>query len=229
LVAMIVAVTAGVWAGTGITLGWEAARAHRSFVWWVVNRLFFLCALGSIRSFAPFFLMTTFQINREQATIMAGQLITAVGIATLVTALPGGWLSDRFGHRRLVALSGGLGFAGAVLILGMIWAPSMGLLYTAGVILGLATGLFTSTNWALGTSLVPREEAGRYLGVSNLAGAGAGIVGVGIGGPVADAINSNLPGLGYFPLFAAYGVLFLLSITSLRGTKAPERVNPVAV
>ena len=208
LVAMIVAVIAGVWAGTGTTLGWEAARAHRSFVWWVVNRLFFYCALGSIRTFAPFFLMSTFQINREQATIMAGQLITAVGIATLVTALPGGWLSDRFGHRRLVALSGGMGFAGAMLILGMIWAPSTGLLYTAGVILGLATGLFTSTNWALGTSLVPREEAGRYLGVSNLAGAGAGIVGVGIGGPVADAINSTLPGLGYFPLLGLTGCCF---------------------
>jgi MFS family permease len=219
---MIVAVTAGVWAGTGATLGWETARTHRPYVWWVVNRLYFLCALGSIRTFAPFFLMSTFQINREVATGMAGQLIAAVGLATLLTALPGGWLSDRFGHRRMVALSGGLGLSGTLVILGMIWAPSLGLLYTAGVILGLSAGLFITTNWALGTSLVPREEAGRYLGVSNLAGAGAGIVGTGIGGPVADAINSYLPGMGYFPLFTAYGLLFILSILSLRGTKAAE-------
>lgn len=218
-VAMAVAVTAGVWAGTGATLGWRAASLHRPFVWWVVNRLFFFSALGSIRTFAPFFLMSTFGINREAAVAMAGQLITAVGLATLLTALPGGWLSDRFGHRPMVALSGGLGFAGAVLLLGMIWAPSMALLYTAGVILGLAAGLFTTTNWALGTSLVPREEAGRYLGISNLAGAGAGIVGTGIGGPVADAINAAVPGMGYFPLFAAYALLFLLSILGLRGTR----------
>ncbi len=222
--AMMVAVAAGVWAGTGATLGWAAARTHRPFIWWVVNRLYFLCALGSIRIFAPFFLMSTFQINREAATGMAGQLITAVGLATLLTALPSGWLSDRFGHRKMVALSGILGFVGTLVIMVMVWAPGMGLLYTAGVILGLAAGLFTTTNWALGTSLVPRAEAGRYLGVSNLAGAGAGIVGAGIGGPVADAINAILPGMGYLPLFAAYAVLLLLSILSLRGTHpAAER------
>jgi len=122
----------------------------------------------------------------------------------------------------MVALSGGLGFVGAVLLLGMIWAPGKALLYTAGVVLGLAAGLFTTTNWALGTSLVPREEAGRYLGISNLAGAGAGIVGTGIGGPVADAINAAVPGMGYFPLFAAYALLFLLSIAGLRGTRKIE-------
>jgi energy-converting hydrogenase Eha subunit E len=71
-------------------------------------------------------------------------------------------------------------------------------------------------NWALGTDLVPPEEAGRYLGVSNLAGAGAGMIGKGIGGPVADALNGYLPGLGYFAIFAAYAVLFALSALSLR-------------
>ncbi len=221
-VAMIIAVGAGVWAGTASTLGWKAARSRKPFVWWVVNRLYFFSAVTSIRTFAAFFLMSTFLINREQATSMAGQLITAVGLATLVTALPGGWLSDRFGHRKMVGLSGMVGAAGAVLILGTIWAPSKGLLYAAGLVLGLAVGLFTSTNWALGTSLVPKEEAGRYLGISNLAGAGAGIVGTGIGGPVADSLNAVSPGMGYFVLFGTYAVLFVLSVVSLRWVK-PEQ------
>lgn len=218
-VAMIVAIGAGVWAGCGSTLGWEAARSNRNYVWWVVNRLFFFTAIGAIRTFAPFFLMSTFLINREQAAGMAGQLITAVGLATLVTSLPGGALSDRFGHRRMVALSGITGAVGAVVILGTIWRPEPWLLYTAGIILGLAVGLFTSTNWALGTSLVPKEEAGRYLGVSNLAGAGAGMVGAGLGGPVADVLNSVQPGMGYFVLFSIYAVLFLLSVVTLRWVK----------
>ena len=218
-VAMIVAVSAGVWAGTGATLGWTVARGQRPFVWWVVNRLYFFAAIGSIRTFAPFFLMSTFLINREEAARMSGQLITAVGLATLITSLPGGWLSDRFGHRLMVGLSGIVGALGTLLILGTIWAPSTGLLYAAGMVLGLAVGLFTSTNWALGTSLVPKEEAGRYLGISNLAGAGAGIVGTGIGGPVADTLNAVAPGMGYFVLFGTYGLLFLLSVVSLRGIK----------
>jgi MFS family permease len=68
-----------------------------------------------------------------------------------------------------------------------------------------------TANWALGTDLVPPGEAGRYLGISNLAGAGAGIIGAGIGGLVADAINHYYMGLGYFAIFAAYALLFALS------------------
>jgi MFS family permease len=95
----------------------------------------------------------------------------------------------------------------------------MPLIYVIGGILGLATGLFMTTNWALGTQLAPPQEAGRYLGISNLAGAGAGMIGSGLGGPIADALNARLPGLGYFAIFAAYAVLFLLSALSLRGVR----------
>jgi len=94
-------------------------------------------------------------------------------------------------------------------------APSIPLTYVAGCIIGMGAGLFATTNWALGTELAPREEAGRYLGVSNLAGAGAGVVGAGIGGPMADLLNNYRSGLGHFAIFACYGVLFVLSTVSL--------------
>jgi energy-converting hydrogenase Eha subunit E len=45
------------------------------------------------------------------------------------------------------------------------------------------------------------------------------MIGTGIGGPVADLLNMRVPGLGYFVIFAGYGVLFLLSVISLRGIK----------
>jgi MFS family permease len=61
----------------------------------------------------------------------------------------------------------------------------MTVIYVGGCIVGAATGMFFTTNWALGTDVVPKEEAGRYLGISNLAGAGAGAVGAYIGGPIA--------------------------------------------
>ncbi len=102
------------------------------------------------------------------------------------------------------------------MLLGTIWVPSEPLIYVAGSILGVATGLFMTTNWAMGTSLVPPAEAGRFLGISNLAGAGAGMIGGSIGGPVADYLNLGTPGLGYFAIFAAYVVLFALSAVSLK-------------
>jgi MFS family permease len=142
-----------------------------------------------------------------------------VGIFTLFSAFPSGWLSDRIGRKLLIGISGGLAVIGNGLLLGTVWVPNMLLLYVAGGLIGLATGLFMTTNWALGTDLVPADEAGRYLGISNLAGAGAGIVGTGIGGPMADSLNAFMPGLGYFSVFLSYALLFLLSVVSLKWIK----------
>ncbi|HOT92520.1 MAG TPA: MFS transporter [Anaerolineae bacterium] len=221
VVAMAVAVVAGVWAGTLATIGTEVRR-RPTFTWWVINRLMYFAAITSIQSFVPYFLMYSFNVDRETAVGMTGTLVMFVGIFTLISALPGGWLADRFGLKRMVALSGVLGVVATLVLLGTIWAPDMALLYVAGAILGLSAGLFTTTNWALGTRLVPSAEAGRYLGVSNLAGAGAGMIGTGIGGPVADTLNAAYHGLGYFVIFAGYGILFLLSVVSLKGVRDDE-------
>lgn len=78
--------------------------------------------------------------------------------------------------------------------------------------IGAAMGLFYSANWALGTEIVPQDRAGQFLGISNLAGAGAGAIGAYIGGPIADAN-------GYVLLFVIYGLMFLLSILALMGVK----------
>jgi MFS family permease len=70
--------------------------------------------------------------------------------------------------------------------------------------------------------IVPKAEAGRYLGISNLAGAGAGAVGAYIGGPIADFFTVNIPsipGLGYVLLFAILGVMFLFSALALARVK----------
>ena len=73
--------------------------------------------------------------------------------------------------------------------------------------------------------LVPLTEVGRYLGISNLAGAGAGMIGSGIGGPVADSLNGVLRGLGCLTIFTSFGFQFMLSVFTTLG----ERGDSVAV
>jgi len=85
-------------------------------------------------------------------------------------------------------------------------------IYAGASLVGIGTGLFYSVNWALGTAIVPKEKAGQYLGLQNLAGAGAGAVGAYIGGPIAD--NTS-----YVLLMTIYGLMFLLSIVALAGIK----------
>jgi len=214
-IAMIIAVVVGVWVGSLSTIG-NAARQRSSFIWWIVNRLLFLAAITSIQGFALYFLMYAFKITPEQSSNLTGTLTFIIGIFILASAVLAGWLTDRIGHKLLVGISGILAAVGGSVLLGTIWLPNLSLIYLAGFILGLATGLFMTSNWAMGTNLVPPAEAGRYLGISNLAGAGAGMIGAGIGGPMADYLNQSMPGLGYFAIFTAYVVLFVLSTVSLR-------------
>jgi MFS family permease len=228
VIAMIMAIVIGVWAGSLTAIGKEG-RQHSSFIWWIVNRLFFLAAITSLQRFALYFFMYSFNIDVEPATTLFGRLITIVGIFTLASALVAGWLADRFRHKLLVGWSGILAALGGILLIGTIWVPSQIIIYVAGTILGIATGMFMTTNWAMGTNLVPPAEAGRYLGISNLAGAGAGIIGGSIGGPVADYLNLSTPGLGYSVIFAGYAVLFIFSTISLRFIHESRQSSPVNI
>jgi MFS family permease len=146
-----------------------------------------------------------------------------VGLFILLLALPSGWLADRFGRKSLVAVSG---ITAALGTLVLILSPNLTVIYIGAILVGSAAGLFYTANWALGTDLVPKNEAGRYLGISNLAGAGAGAVGAYIGGPIADYFTSHIPdvpGLGYVLLFGIYGALFLASVLALTRVHTPKQ------
>lgn len=213
LIGMAGSILVGVYLGAWVGIGKEARR-QTSFIWWVVNRLLFLAGVGSIQGFAQYFLSDVLQL--PNAATMTTVLLAVVAVFLFVSALGGGYLADRLGRRRLVALSALVAAAGTVLLL---FSTNIPMVIVSGSVIGIGAGTFMATNWALGTDLAPPQEAGRYLGISNLAGAGAGIVGAGIGGPMADFFNALEPGMGYLVIFAIYGALLLLSIAALARVK----------
>jgi len=218
LVSMLVAVALGVWLSVRISIG-DKARENPSFTWWVINRLAFLVGAVNLSTFAIYFLQARLGYEKEAAAAPASQLILFVGLFILLSTLPAGWLTDRFGERRMVAIAGLVAVVGTVIALSI---PSLPVIYVGGCIIGVSAGLFYTANWALGTLLVPKQEAGRYLGISNLAGAGAGAVGAYIGGPIADFVTAQVPqiaGFGYVLIFTIYGLLFLFSVIALTQVK----------
>jgi MFS family permease len=221
LLSMGAAVVIGVGLSIRIGLDHSHSPVNRAFTWWVISRLAFLIGSTNIASFLVFFLQGRFGYAREQAAGPASTLVMFVGIFILVAAFPSGWLSDRFGRKPILTVSGIVAASGTLIV---ILAPSMPMLYVGAVLIGIATGQFYAVNWALGTELVPKEQAGRYLGLSNLAGAGAGAVGAYIGGPIADLISARVPefpGIGYLVLFLIYAILFLVSVAALKGIRKP--------
>jgi len=233
MIGMAGAIFIGVYFGASLGIGKEAGQ-QKSFIWWVINRLMFLAAVGAIQRFAMYFLKDVLKI--QNAATMTSILLALVALFLIPSALFGGRLADRVGKKRLVSASGYIASAGAfLLVLSGFMASSgflslsqtvyIGMVLVSGCVIGLGTGAFMATNWALGTSLVPPTEAGKFLGISNLAGAGAGIVGAGIGGPLADYFNAVQPGLGYLVIFFLYAVLFLLSVVALGQVKMTENLS----
>ncbi len=228
LLGMLVAVALGVWLSVRISLG-DSARKNSSFTWWVINRLAFLVGVVNLSTFAVYFLQARLGYVKEAAAAPASKLILFVGIFILISTLLASWLTDWFGVKRMVAMAGLVAVVGTIIALSI---PSLPVIYVGGCIIGIGAGLFYSANWALGTLLVPKEEAGRYLGISNLAGAGAGAVGAYIGGPIADFVTAQVPqvpGFGYVLLFSIYGLLFLFAVIALTQVKQPVSPTSTAI
>jgi MFS family permease len=210
LLAMSGSILLGVYFGAWIGIGKEA-RGQTHFIWWVINRLLFLAAVGSIQGFAQFFIADV--LDAENPATVTTILLGVVALFLIPSALGGGRLADRIGRKKLVAAAGLIATFGTILLLA---SSSLPIVIISGCVIGIGAGVFMATSWAWGTDLAPPQEAGRYLGISNLAGAGAGIVGAGIGGPLADFFNQLKPGLGYLVIFAIYAGLFILSVITLR-------------
>ena len=138
--------------------------------------------------FAQYFVRDRVNVpNPVQAT---GDLMAAIVIALMVFAVGAGWLCDMWGRKRVQVLAGVLGAAGALLLLAAR-TPTLLLIY--GSVLGAGIGIFLSANWALANDLAPAAEVGKFLGLTNLATAGAGAVGR-LEGPLIDLLNNAWPG-----------------------------------
>ena len=202
---MLIAVVVGVLVSLRLSLG-EESQEKPAFTWWVINRLAFLVAASNLASFLLYFLQERFPgLQGNAAAQPATLLVMATGIAILLAALPAGWLADKIGTKPVLAVSGIIAAAGTLVV---IAAQDMSTMTVGAVLVGVASGAFYSANWALGTQIVPKKEAGRYLGISNLAGAGAGAIGAYIGGPIGDSS-------GYVVQMAIYAALFLFSTLAL--------------
>mgnify|MGYP000393525031 CR=1 FL=1 len=171
-----------------------------------------LAGIYTIQSFAQYFIRDRMSI--PNAAEVTGNLMAAIGVTLTLLVFPAGWLSDRFGRKNLNMLGGGLAAVGIILL---IFVRQVSMLYAVGAVIGMATGIFLSVNWALATDLIPEKEAGKYLGLSNLATAGAGAT-ARLAGPLIDLVNNASPGefLGYPMVFGAAGIVALVGALLIR-------------
>lgn len=184
-------------------------RANRDLLWWLANRALFWFALLTLRSFLINYVEQVMGLSAEEAQRVTGLLASVLGVLTFLIVLPSGFIADRVGRRPLLIVSGVAAALGAFILLS---ARSLPVMFGAGLFIGLGGGLFITSSWALATELVPKAEAARYLGITNLATAG-GSAAARLTGPLIDGVNHFFDSktLGYVGVYALVGLLFLLS------------------
>jgi len=194
---------------------------HADLAWLVASRLFILLGMNLVRTYVLYYVQWLLNVSAEGASQVTGVLLAVLAVSVAAIVYPAGALSDRVGRKPLIVLSGLVGAGGSLLLL---LARNMTHLLIFGGVLGLSIGVFLSANWALLTDLVPSEEAGRYLGLTNLATAGASAL-AGIGGPIIDVFNAQVPGRGYAVLYVLAAACYLVG-TALLARVREARLAP---
>ena len=183
-------------------------RANTAYWWLIGQRFVFLLGVYGIQAFAQNYLRDVLNVaNPPRDT---GILLGIVTISLILFAAAGGWLVNRWGMTRVLVVASVVTAIGSILL----WfGRTQGMILIFGSILGAGVGLFLTTNWTLANKLAPPDEAGKYLGLTNLATAGSGAV-ARVAGALWDALNNSAPGSwhGYMILFFSAGVFALISI-----------------
>lgn len=179
-------------------------RSTPGFVPFLLSRFLFLMPLIMLRTFGLYFLRDMVQV--EDPVTAVANLTVIIGICLLIAAYPAGRLADSIGRRPIVIGSGILG----VVAIFMLLLGDYTLVLVAAGLLGIANGGFMSANWAMATDLAGKGEEARYLGIANLATAGASAT-AGLSGIVVDFVNRFSPGSGYQVVLIIGLVFFVVS------------------
>jgi len=205
------AVAAGAW-GTDI-LG------ERSFLWLVASRLAILMGGSVLVQLATFYLSRSLGLNQSETGLVLIPLTGLVAVGTVVSVVPAARISDRVGRKRVIWASCAIGGAGLAIVAA---APVLPVAFVGALAYGLSAGTFLAVDWALMTDIIPKASSGRYMGLSNVATASAGVLAVAFGGTLMDLVGG--PAAGGMGPRAALGLgVVLLGIGAILLRPVDER------
>ena len=157
---------------------------ERDVLWLLLVRLLFLGAYNATLIAIGYFRRSHGLSDADaDATVFLATAI--VGVSTALAAIPGGRLSDRYGRRPVIWAAAAIACLG---LLGVAAAPSPGFAVASWIPFGIGMGIFLSADWALMADVIPKETAGRYMGILNAGTAMAGPVFIIVAGPVQDLV-----------------------------------------
>ncbi len=194
-------------------------RRDPDFAWVLLTRLVMMLGIYTVQDFLQFYMRDAVRVpHPEQWTT---NFIIILSLTSLFSAFGAGWLSDRFGRKRMVYLSGGfMALVGLIFIV----TQSLPIVLASGAIFGLGYGAYTSVDWALVADVLPsHKHYARDMGVWNISLSLPQVIAPVIGGPLLDSFTrAGQPVLGFQLLFAmaiVYCLIGTVTVRYIRGVK----------
>jgi MFS family permease len=200
---------------------------ERSFLWLVGSRLAVLMGGGVLTNLAVFYLSRSLGMTQEEAGTAFIVMVGLVALGTVIAVVPAARASDRVGRKKVIYVSCLVGGTGMTVV---ALAPSFPMAVVGAVVFGLSTGIFLAVDWALMTDIIPKASSGRYMGLSNVATASAGVLAVATGGTLMDLVGGAFgPRTALWLAVALFGLgaLLLRPVDERRREDLPVAVVPV--
>ena len=143
-------------------------------------------------------------------------------LGAILSSLVAGVLSDRYGRKLMVYISGGLQ---ALVVLIFLLSTSFETAVIMGLIFGLGYGAYQAVDWALASDGLPSEsDYAKDMGIWHVSFTLPQVLAVPIGGVLLDTFQrigrqNGQPNLGYTVLFVLAFVYFVLGTVFVRQIK----------
>ena len=196
-------------------------KIYRDFYWVLATRGLVTMGIYSVFTFFQFFLKDIIGVvnPEEQSSFLIG-IIIAAGIPTSIIA---GSLSDRYGRKPLVYISGVLMALASIIYIAVAFVPSLTFTFIVGALFGVGYGAYQAVDWALAIDVLPGgEDAAKDMGIWHVALVLPQILAPAITGLTLNALKSTSLLLGYtvvFILTATWFVLGTVFVRQIRGAK----------
>jgi len=201
---------------------WTLAAAGRTGAFWGLFNVYFFTALSAY-SILP--QAVAYLVESGFAPLTAASAFGFTGMLSVVGMVSVGWLSDRFGRRRVVTISYTCSLIGIVSLIAVAWMPALVLVYGFVLFFGIAQG----ARGPVVSTLTAVLFAGRGMGSIY----GAITMGLGLGAAVGSWLSGLLHEwtdayLASFLLGAAGSALGLLQFWVVRALAVERPRAPPA-
>ena len=207
----------------------------RDFAWVFWTRLLVTLGTFTVQEFIQFYMKDVVAGGAEphayrflgvqladSAPAATSFFILALLVGAIASSLVAGKLSDKYGRKIMVYLSGGLQ---ALVVAVFIMPVSFTLGVAMGIVFGLGYGAYQAVDWALASDVLPSEEDyAKDMGVWHVAFTLPQVLATPIGGVLRDRFQAigagaGMPYLGYQVIFALAFAYFLLGTVLVRRVK----------